>query len=196
MEEEIFISEVTKEHLESIFQWCPPYEKERILYYKSPDIGGAMAYVIGKEVVGFLYYRKHTYSVCIEYIEVKESCRRNGIGTRFMEKALQHFKTKRKKVIHINCVTSAGGIDTTGHPEYAKDYGDFLKKIGLHEVTRDGYSPQKGDIRVWQNYPGGHRAGHIHMYNGSQWVSDFFEPNNNGPGRDYRKYNNYKIYRK
>lgn len=107
-----------------------------------------------------------------------------------------HAKSLHKCATYVRLALEAGGIDTTGHPEYAKDYGDFLKKIGFHEVTRDGYSPKKGDIRVWQNYPGGHRAGHIHMYNGSQWVSDFFEPNNNGPGRDYRKYNNYKIYRK
>lgn len=108
------------------------------------------------------------------------------------------YKSKKDKECakYVRLALEAGGIDTAGHPKHAKDYGDFLKKIGFHEVSKEGYSPQKGDIRVWQNYPGGNISGHIHMYDGSQWVSDFFEPNNNGPGPGYRKYNNYKIYRK
>ena len=69
-------------------------------------------------------------------------------------------------------------------------------KWGFHEVSRTNYVPQKGDIRVWQNYPGGSVAGHIHLFNGQSWVSDFFEPNNDGPNPKYRKYNNYKIYRR
>ena len=106
------------------------------------------------------------------------------------------YKSKKDKECakYVRLALEAGGIDTAGHPEHAKDYGDFLKKIGFHEVSKEGYSPQKGDIRVWQNYPGGNISGHIHMYDGSQWVSDFFEPNNHGPGPRYRKYNNYKIY--
>lgn len=159
MEEEIFISEVTKEHLESIFQWCPHREKENIPYYKSLDNGGAMAYVIGKEVVGFLYYRKHTYSVCIEYIEVKESCRRNGIGTRFMEKALQHFKTKRKKVIHINCVTSAGvnHAEELGFIVYAKRGRDtYMFKSLIRSVPLKPYNPDcPYCFVVWTESPAG-----------------------------------------
>ena len=45
--------------------------------------------------------------------------------------------------------------------------GDFMK------FSRTNYVPQKGDIRVWQNYPGGSVAGHIHLFNGQSWVSDF-----------------------
>lgn len=103
---------------------------------------------------------------------------------------------EKKCAKNVRLALEAAGFNTTGHPEYAKDYGDFLKKLGFKEVSRIGYSPRVGDIRVWQNYPGGNIAGHIHMYNGTKWVSDFVEPNVNGPGRDYRRYNNYKIYRK
>lgn len=55
---------------------------------------------------------------------------------------------------------------------------------------------QSGDIRVWQPYPGGRSEGHIHIFNGKNWVSDFVEPQLGGPNTGYRKHPNYKIYRK
>ena len=134
MEEGIFISEVTKENLESIFQWCPPHEKERILYYKSPDIGGAMAYVIGKEVVAFLYYSKHTYSVYIEYIEVKKSYQRKGVGKYFMKNAIKYFTDKDYKVIYINCVTQAGL-----HHAEKLGFRAYTQNNSCKENKRDNY---------------------------------------------------------
>ena len=105
------------------------------------------------------------------------------------------YQSKRECAKYVRLALEAGGIDTSEHPKYAKDYGPYLEKWGFHEISRTNYIPQKGDIKVWQNHIGGHIAGHINMYNGKDWVSDFFE-NPNGPGPQYRKYNNYKIYRK
>ncbi len=51
-----------------------------------------------------------------------------------------------------------------------------------------------GDIAVFQSYPGGSIHGHIQMYNGSQWVSDFKQSKfwaNNG----YEKAADYEIFR-
>jgi hypothetical protein len=107
-----------------------------------------------------------------------------------------HSNSTHKCAMYIRLALGAAGFNTTGHPQYAKDYGSFLKKLGFGEIPKEGYSPQVGDIRVWQNYPGGNIAGHIDMYNGTKWVSDFVEPIDDGPGRGYRLYNNYKIYRK
>lgn len=121
---------------------------------------------------------KHLNSKAISYKEYKR-IKKSGECAKYVRLALQ-----------------AGGIDTSDHPVYAKDYGSYLIKWGFHEVSRTNYVPQKGDIRVWQNYPGGSVAGHIHLFNGQSWVSDFFEPNNDGPNPKYRKYNNYKIYRR
>lgn len=115
-------------------------------------------------------------------------------------KAISHTAYENKKnkecAKYVRLALQAGGIDTSNHPIYAKNYGSYLIEWGFHEIPRTNYKPQKGDIRIWQNYPRGNPAGHIHMYNGNQWVSDFFEPNDKGPGKNYRKYNNYKIYRK
>jgi len=88
----------------------------------------------------------------------------------------------------------AGGINTSNRPNSAKDYGPYLTKWGFSTVNRTNYEPLKGDIRVFQNYTGGSIHGHINMYNGNQWVSDFFE-NGDWPGYGYRKANNFTIYR-
>jgi type VI secretion system secreted protein VgrG len=60
---------------------------------------------------------------------------------------------------------------------------------------------KKGDVVVMQGYPGGTSDrngipyGHIAMYNGSQWISYWYQ-NSIYAGSGYRKNNSpYKIYR-
>ena len=89
----------------------------------------------------------------------------------------------------------AGGIDTSIHPLSAKDYGYYLKKWGFSEIGRQGYVPKMGDVKVYQPYHNGNPNGHINMYDGKDWVSDFIE-NPKGPGPGYRSANDYVIYRK
>jgi len=84
--------------------------------------------------------------------------------------------------------TNSGGI-------HAKDYVDFLPQKGFVEIPKANYVQRKGDIAVFQNYPGGSQSGHIQMFNGSIWESDF-KQNNFWPGPGYRKADNYKIFRK
>ena len=88
----------------------------------------------------------------------------------------------------------AGGINTNPHPISAKDYEPYLKKWGFTKIPQSDYDPIKGDIRVFQNYPGGSKHGHIDMYNGKQWVSDYFEKND-FPGNGYRLHNTFSIFR-
>ena len=89
----------------------------------------------------------------------------------------------------------AGGIETTGYPYHAKDYGQHLSDWGFKQVSPNGYTPIPGDIRVIQPYTGGNPSGHINMYNGSNWVSDFVE-NGFWPGPGYRAHRPpYKIFR-
>lgn len=89
----------------------------------------------------------------------------------------------------------AGGIKTNPHPLSAKNYGNYLKKWGFIEVPVKDYTPIRGDIRVFQNYPGGSIHGHIDMYNGNKWVSDFIE-RGYYPGSGYQKYNTpFSIFR-
>lgn len=85
-----------------------------------------------------------------------------------------------------------GGIDTSDHPLYAKDYGPYLEKWGFITVSSNNYTPQIGDIRVFPALEEG-AAGHIDMYGGDTWYSDYKEGSFPGP-----KYANshYVIYRK
>ena len=77
-----------------------------------------------------------------------------------------------------NCATYVrealedGGIDTSGHPKDAKDYGPFLEQKGFNSVDNSEIDdPQKGDIVVIEANEV-HPSGHIAMFNGEKWVSD------------------------
>lgn len=85
-----------------------------------------------------------------------------------------------------------GGIDTSNHPLYAKDYGPYLEKWGFSVISSSNYTPQIGDIRVFPALEEG-LAGHIDMYGGDTWYSDYKEGRFPGP-----RYANthYVIYRK
>jgi len=53
--------------------------------------------------------------------------------------------------------------------------------------SNQDYVPKKGDVAVIQPYKGGDPHGHIAMYNGTKWVSDFKQRDMwGGPG--YRKH--------
>jgi len=61
--------------------------------------------------------------------------------------------------------------------------------------VQENYVPIKGDVRVFQNYPSGSVNGHIDMYNGKHWVSDFVE-RGNWPGVNYERYKpSFSIFR-
>lgn len=78
---------------------------------------------------------------------------------------------------HVRIALEAGGADLSTRPTYAKDYGPKLLQLGLRVVDQAGYTPQKGDVVVFQAYASqSPQAGHIQMYSGSQWISDTRQP--------------------
>jgi|GEM_PF-1768458 len=93
---------------------------------------------------------------------------------------------------------------------WAKDYGDSLtnENVGFKEIAGDAgvyppikgnssdkYTPKKGDVVVIQSIPN-HDEGHIAMYDGKKWFSDFPQDNDIWSNRDYQKHKaTYKIYR-
>ncbi len=95
----------------------------------------------------------------------------------------------------VRLAINAGGIKTPNNPVSAKDYKGYLNELGFKEVNQEDYKPQKGDIVVFQPAKGGSKHGHIQMYNGKQWVSDFRQ-NGFWPGSRYRNSKpQYTIYR-
>jgi hypothetical protein len=102
--------------------------------------------------------------------------------------------------LYVRQALEAGGINTDNHPVAARLYGPYLESWGFSAVNTTNF--QSGDLAVIQGYPGGSSDsngipyGHIQMYNGSVWISDFRQ-NGFWPGPGYRKYTpDYIIYRK
>ncbi|EEF3390352.1 hypothetical protein Q8D36_003040 [Salmonella enterica] len=88
----------------------------------------------------------------------------------------------------------AGGI-TLGHTYHAKDYGPMLRSAGF--TTIGTYEmPREGDVIIIQPYAGGNPSGHMAIYDGADWYSDFKQRDMwAGPG--YRAARpSYTIYRK
>jgi hypothetical protein len=106
-------------------------------------------------------------------------------------------KSESKCAAFVRAALQAGGAKIPQpQPQYAKDYGPTLIQIGFQKVDIAGYSPLKGDVAVFQP-PSGRAEGHIQMFNGEKWVSDFVQPNPNiYPGPKYREESvSYEIYR-
>jgi hypothetical protein len=105
-----------------------------------------------------------------------------------------------------NAINAGFGVTKIPNNKRAATYGEILKDAGFTPVLDlKNYSPIKGDIGVIQGYPGGTLCescgcpcGHIQMYNGDQWVSDFFQskkrPFYPGPTYEVQK-PTYEIWR-
>jgi hypothetical protein len=96
---------------------------------------------------------------------------------------------------HVGNAIRAGGLNL-GNTLSAKDFGPLLEKVGFVEISIEVYEPIAGDVAVIQGFPGDSgRDGHIQMYDGNRWVSDFPQ-RTFYPGPAYREHQpSYKIYR-
>jgi len=96
---------------------------------------------------------------------------------------------------HVRLAILAGGVNIYPNPVPAKDYDSYLIKHGFEEISKANYTPIKGDIAVIQPFPDGKPYGHITMFGGNIWLSDFAQTDMwSGPG--YRKNKPaYKLYR-
>lgn len=57
----------------------------------------------------------------------------------------------------------------------AQWYSWFMPLVGFKQVSKTDYKPQAGDVVVFQKPKEwkDHIWGHVAMYNGEQWISDF-----------------------
>lgn len=93
----------------------------------------------------------------------------------------------------VRLALEAGGFSTGGRPTSACDYDTYLANRGFHKVSNSNYIPRKGDIVVHEATVG-HPHGHVAMYSGTQWISDFVQRDMFG-GQAYREAKNYTIWR-
>lgn len=59
--------------------------------------------------------------------------------------------------------------------------GPKLTSVGFHEQVGKGYSPKTGDVAVIAHGKG---AGHVAMWSGKEWISDFRQGASANPYRD------------
>jgi hypothetical protein len=93
---------------------------------------------------------------------------------------------------NVRQALSAGGVSLScphnGNPllQYAGDCNAPLQALGFGSLGSGDSNPQKGDIVVIQ-HTAGNRIGHIAMFNGTNWVSDFVQSNGESPpGNPYK----------
>lgn len=96
---------------------------------------------------------------------------------------------------YVRRAIEAGGAQLT-RTNFAKDYGPALAGAGFQPAPSG--PAHKGDVAVIQPAPG-HPDGHMAIFNGNTWVSDFRQrpgPQGFYPGDAYRKAKPaYTIYR-
>lgn len=132
MSKERFIKRPTKQHLESIFSWCPTYEAERIQWHCGHKDRGVLALFDDQQAIAYLYYRELSKAkVEISFIEVKEIHKKKGVGTHFVQHAFHYFMEKGYKLVNIHCVTEAGA--------------SHARRLGFQEYTPENYS------KDWRN---------------------------------------------
>jgi len=95
---------------------------------------------------------------------------------------------------HIRLAIREGGIDI-GNTMSAKNYGFKLENAGFVRVHS---LPQKGDVVVmqpWSGAAGNSMHGHMAIYDGSRWISDFIQQDIY-PNENYRQHKPpYQLYR-
>lgn len=88
-----------------------------------------------------------------------------------------------RSAIDVGFNTSPNGNNSYtgnhGRPDWAYKYSTFLPTIGFTKIATipssqaGGYVPQKGDIAVYKKGTDSEYPGHICMYTGTRWCSDF-----------------------
>ena len=91
----------------------------------------------------------------------------------------------------MKAIRKGGCYNCYIYPAYA--YDKILPQLGFKKVSIDNYSPKAGDISVLPKNSKS-RFGHIAIYNGSKWISDF-EQNSIFPNKNYRDVGKYQIFR-
>lgn len=118
--------------------------------------------------------KKKTIIIILSIIIIFIYCSRNNNYDKL--KAANYITNHTLKRSHNCCAWFvmkaiwAGGKPCIILPAFA--YSDYLPKLGFGKVNKDNYKPLKGDIVVFPKVKG-HIYGHIAMWNGEQWISDY-----------------------
>jgi hypothetical protein len=87
-----------------------------------------------------------------------------------------HLHSAHRCAASVRQAMEAAGISTADRPPSgdAGDYGPFLLRHGAQVISPESYAPEAGDIAVFDRTEA-HPAGHIQIFDGQHWVSDFVQ---------------------
>lgn len=104
-----------------------------------------------------------------------------------------HGKSLGRCALYVRKALQSAGYRFTPQPSaYMYATNGTLAKAGFTKLNNNNYVPQVGDVAVF-NRSSKHPHGHIQIYDGTQWVSDFRQ----GVGKfsPYRQHNGYSVWR-
>ncbi|OPH39108.1 CHAP domain-containing protein [Moraxella equi] len=101
-----------------------------------------------------------------------------------------HGKSVGRCAMYVRKALQSAGYSFTPQPSAYQYANGTLASAGFTRISNDNYVPQIGDVAVF-NRTSKNPHGHIQIYDGSQWVSDFRQPN----FTPYRNHNGYSVWR-
>jgi hypothetical protein len=104
-----------------------------------------------------------------------------------------HAKSQGRCAQYTRQAIEAGGV-TLARRGSAKDYGLSLVAVGFRVAVLPPGAYMKGDVSIIAGFEG-HPHGHMAMFDGEKWISDFVQ-RSLYPGGAYRKHQPaYRFYR-
>jgi hypothetical protein len=130
-----------------------------------------------------------SFALCVGGCVTTRPVPTRGLAKYDVKRATSYLRSRAKKqpappwecAEYTRQAIAAGGIvlERTG---YAKDYGASLERAGFGKLP-PSEKPKAGDVVIFGAF-GRHRDGHMAMFDGTQWISDFLQPHFL-PSRDY-----------
>ncbi|MGK8264659.1 CHAP domain-containing protein [Moraxella nonliquefaciens] len=101
-----------------------------------------------------------------------------------------HGRSVGRCAMYVRKALQSAGYSFTPQTSAYQYANGTLASAGFTRINHDNYEPQIGDVAVF-NRTSKNPHGHIQIYDGNQWVSDFRQPNFS----PYRNHNGYSVWR-
>lgn len=123
----------------------------------------------------------------------------NGVYKYDNDKTVEYVKAHKENKSRCQCawycmkaIRKGGCYNCYIYPAYA--YNKILPQLGFTEISTVNYVPKRGDVSVLPRNRSS-SFGHIAIYDGNKWISDYEQNNGIFPGRAYRENGKFQIFR-
>lgn len=101
-----------------------------------------------------------------------------------------HARSQGRCALYVRRALQSAGYDFSPQASAYMYANGTLQSAGFVQISSQNYQPQVGDVVVF-NRTGRNPHGHIQIYDGSGWVSDFRQPSFS----PYRNHGGYSVWR-